>query len=502
MFGLQLTETPVASGAKAARGPDLPTPVPGAVKPEFHTYLGQAQSGQTVLNGPVPNGPVSNEPVLNGSVSDVPVEGGETAALASDLPSGHLPIERLSKLSDAAGLSDTTSAAPAQMMGKAPLADPDRSATQLSVPGTEDVATPDAVSQPDMSPVQVSQTAKNMNQETVTAQTLSPETEADADVEASSLSQADIPEEGILPQPDSGIRPEVDPSLRQEASSSQIIAQETLDALEEIASPETLEQPAASLDLPTDTDVPVTSLMASGLADAGLTASDRSAVSARSLMPDAAPISETEMSSRAQTASQLEGAARLQTTSQPDANEAFSRVLTDVSVSVAPSAAPVQAAQPTPQTAVTQQAQPMPTLDMSQANWAEKLVEDVSLQPLGRGDTLTLTLTPERLGTMQVRLEMQDGQTHVHFVTETPEAARLLNDAQPRLADLMSRAGVDLGAQSATTGQGSQQNDRSGQPATVQDMSPDQPAESIEEASSSELRSAGASSRSTVDVVA
>jgi flagellar hook-length control protein FliK len=144
----------------------------------------------------------------------------------------------------------------------------------------------------------------------------------------------------------------------------------------------------------------------------------------------------------------------------------------------------------------------MPTLDMSQANWAEKLVEDVSLQPLGRGDTLTLTLTPERLGTMQVRLEMQDGQTHVHFVTETPEAARLLNDAQPRLADLMSRAGVDLGAQSATTGQGSQQNDRSGQPATVQDMSPDQPAESIEEASSSELRSAGASSRSTVDVVA
>ena len=121
---------------------------------------------------------------------------------------------------------------------------------------------------------------------------------------------------------------------------------------------------------------------------------------------------------------------------------------------------------------------------------------------MGRGDTLTLTLTPERLGPMQVRLEMQDGQTHVHFITETPEAARLLTEAQSRLADLMSRAGVDLGSHSASTGQGSQQNDRSAQGAPLQEGASATQQDTAADQMEAPTRPAGLASRSTIDVVA
>lgn len=184
---------------------------------------------------------------------------------------------------------------------------------------------------------------------------------------------------------------------------------------------------------------------------------------------------------------------------QPVGEAAFARVLTEVSIAAAPIPTPAQPAQ--------QSASPVPVqmqapLDLSQPDWADRLVEDVSLQAMGRGDTLTLTLTPERLGTMQVRLEMLDGQTHVHFITDTPEAARLLTDAQSRLADLMSRAGVDLGSQSASTGQGGQQNDRQSQGAPMQDGLSVAPQESVAKTAMAASRPVAPASRSTVDVVA
>jgi flagellar hook-length control protein FliK len=214
--------------------------------------------------------------------------------------------------------------------------------------------------------------------------------------------------------------------------------------------------------------------------------------------PEDIPLQTASQSLNAQARgqAQAETQPRLQVLDQPVGDAAFSRILTEVSVAAAPVTAPAQTVQ---SSAAPMQAQTPTALDMSQPNWAEKLVEDVSLQPMGRGETLTLTLTPERLGTMQVRLEMQDGQTHVHFITETPEAARLLTEAQPRLADLMSRAGVDLGSQSASTGQGSQQNDRSAQGAPMQESaSAPQP----ETAGDSPEAPARSHSRSTVDVVA
>ncbi|MEQ8900772.1 MAG: flagellar hook-length control protein FliK [Roseovarius sp.] len=105
-------------------------------------------------------------------------------------------------------------------------------------------------------------------------------------------------------------------------------------------------------------------------------------------------------------------------------------------------------------------------LDMTQAQWAETLVEDITRHAAGPAtERLTLTLTPERLGTLQIRLEMQDGLTHVHIVTETPEAARAVAEGQHRLADALSRAGLELGSQSTQSGGTGRDPGQSGQPA-------------------------------------
>lgn len=129
------------------------------------------------------------------------------------------------------------------------------------------------------------------------------------------------------------------------------------------------------------------------------------------------------------------------------------------------SAAPVSALLPQP-------------LDLSAQHWPEQMVQDIRQSGLGSTDSLTLTLTPERLGTLHIRLEMQDGLTHVHIVTETPEAARALAEAQPRLAEAMTRAGLEMGNQSTGTsgGNGTTGGDTSprdgGQPAPDADTLP------------------------------
>jgi flagellar hook-length control protein FliK len=352
--------------------------------------------------------------VAEGSVPTV------TAEVAGDGTSpGALPTERLRALTVSMPMAERSVAQGASTGMGADQANPDKPAPQG----------PSLATSPDLE-------IADLDQGTVAK---------------SALSQADILEDGGLPQPESGTRPWDEQAETGEA--------EHLSA----------------------TTVPDPADPTAALASAGSVIDPVS--SAEDVAGDAAfwaPAGE-----------------------QPASDGTTSRVLTEVSVAPATVSPAAQMTQSGPAAAQTHSlAQPTPALDLSQASWPDKLVEDVSLHPMGRGDTLTLTLTPERLGTLQVRLEMQDGQTHVHFVAETPEAARLLTDAQPRLADLMSRAGVDLGNQSATTGEGSQQNDRSGQPTTLQDMSAEPNPEAGPETGAPQGRSAYLSSRSTVDVVA
>lgn len=500
MFALQLTETPVAAGAKGSRASEAPLAPAGAVKTDFQTHLGQAQTAVAL--------PVAGSVVL------------PAMAEQSDAAAAILPLERLprSQPGTPVALAETLPATP-ENLAEAGTAIPDPEAfSELPLPISGDstdapvAATPlaeELAGQPVPQDMEQIPTPSVSDQEADPARILSPDTETESLAAAPDLSPSDIPDDG-LPQLASGIPFDqtvqsaegpaedsptlaVTPPVNPGADPAEIPAMPTEGEIA-AADPSEPITDAVESDLSSDTDRSGPDFGLSGVAAGTQTAVDAS--------PEDAPARPVAPSPTTDTRAQAEVQPRLQTP-EPQAGQdvPFSRVLTEVSVAAAPVTAPAQSAQ---QGSTSAQAQTLPPLDMSQPNWAEKLVEDVSLQPMGRGDTLTLTLTPERLGTMQVRLEMQDGQTHVHFITETPEAARLLTEAQTRLADLMSRAGVDLGSQSASTGQqGTQQNDHSAEGAPMQDgTAASAQDDTVADQSEAPARPSGSATRSTVDVVA
>ncbi|AWB49676.1 hypothetical protein HYN69_15250 [Gemmobacter aquarius] len=93
--------------------------------------------------------------------------------------------------------------------------------------------------------------------------------------------------------------------------------------------------------------------------------------------------------------------------------------------------------------------------------WEQVLSERISAELSDDGQEIELSLSPEKLGPLRIKLEMVDGLAQVKFITATPEAARVFTEAQHRLTEGLSRAGIDLGSQSAESGrQGSQPDDR------------------------------------------
>ncbi len=97
-------------------------------------------------------------------------------------------------------------------------------------------------------------------------------------------------------------------------------------------------------------------------------------------------------------------------------------------------------------------------LDMTAPTWTDSLIEDIQMQAADGAEQIDMTLTPERLGRLQIQIEMRDGAANIRIITETAEAARLFNDAQGRLSEMMERAGMDLAGHNA-----GQQGDARGQ---------------------------------------
>jgi|GEM_PF-4461211 len=110
-----------------------------------------------------------------------------------------------------------------------------------------------------------------------------------------------------------------------------------------------------------------------------------------------------------------------------------------------------QALQPSPQSAPQSASltglpgNPAP-IAMNRPGWEGAIAERIEAELSGDGQ-IELDLTPEHLGRLKIRLDMVDGQTMVRFVTETPEAARLIQQNEHRLSETLSRAGLSLGGQ-------------------------------------------------------
>jgi flagellar hook-length control protein FliK len=93
-----------------------------------------------------------------------------------------------------------------------------------------------------------------------------------------------------------------------------------------------------------------------------------------------------------------------------------------------------------------------PVVQTQRGDWPQTVVS-ASLSALTPdGGTMTLDLAPQELGALRITLVLEGDRASVSIQTETPEAARVLNEAQRDLAQEFARNGVTLSAHDAQTG--------------------------------------------------
>ena len=116
---------------------------------------------------------------------------------------------------------------------------------------------------------------------------------------------------------------------------------------------------------------------------------------------------------------------------------------------------------------------PLSPFSTEHQEWQAGLVERVVHQLTASGQSIDLTLAPENLGRVHIRLELQEGAAQVFFTTETSEAAKLLAANESHLSELFSRAGLTLAGQD-TMREGTARNASPHQQATPRQRQPSQ----------------------------
>lgn len=95
--------------------------------------------------------------------------------------------------------------------------------------------------------------------------------------------------------------------------------------------------------------------------------------------------------------------------------------------------------------------------------WDNQVGQKIIFMAAGQEHSASLTLNPPDMGPMQVVLSVTNDLATVTFSSATPEVRQALQDAMPRLRDMMSESGIALG--NATVNDGSaQQQQAQGEP--------------------------------------
>jgi flagellar hook-length control protein FliK len=101
------------------------------------------------------------------------------------------------------------------------------------------------------------------------------------------------------------------------------------------------------------------------------------------------------------------------------------------------------------QTAVTPASDRIPAR-LGTTAWDNQVSQKVVWMVGGLDQTASLTLNPPDLGPVQVVLNVNNDQATVAFSSATPEVREALENAMPRLREMMSEAGVTLGEASVS----------------------------------------------------
>ncbi|MEC5386940.1 flagellar hook-length control protein FliK [Uliginosibacterium sp. H3] len=95
--------------------------------------------------------------------------------------------------------------------------------------------------------------------------------------------------------------------------------------------------------------------------------------------------------------------------------------------------------------------------------WADEIGQRVLWTAKTDSSRADLILTPPQLGRIEVSIQMNGDQASASFLVANPVAREALQDAMPKLRELMSQAGIQLGQADVSAGQSGQnsgQNER------------------------------------------
>ncbi len=85
-------------------------------------------------------------------------------------------------------------------------------------------------------------------------------------------------------------------------------------------------------------------------------------------------------------------------------------------------------------------------LDTTREDWPQRLIDRVeAARDAANAADTRIRLVPEALGKIDIALRQEGSTLHVHFTAEQAATRDLLNDAQPRLAELAAARGLQLG---------------------------------------------------------
>jgi hypothetical protein len=138
---------------------------------------------------------------------------------------------------------------------------------------------------------------------------------------------------------------------------------------------------------------------------------------------------------------------------------------------IGPLAAPVAASA----IASIPHADPQAPLDMRHERWPTAMIERIEvLRDAANATDTRIRLIPDALGAIDVSVRKDGDTLHVHFNAEQAATRALLQDAQPRLAELADARGLKLSHGAVETGAGTGQHQQ--RAATPQPQQPSTPA--------------------------
>lgn len=94
---------------------------------------------------------------------------------------------------------------------------------------------------------------------------------------------------------------------------------------------------------------------------------------------------------------------------------------------------------------------------VGQSGWNQALGQHMVMMAGVAQQTATLTLNPPDLGPLQVVLQVQNSHAEATFTTSQPEVKQALENAMPKLREMMEQAGIELGQTTVNTGTPQQQ---------------------------------------------